>query len=64
MKVAKPPVVPNLQASSREDKYVQGCNVGFSKAITISNEWSRNTEVSLPKERNIDLCNSCRQLDN
>jgi len=43
MKVAKPAVVPNLQAMPGDEKHIQGCDVGFSKAITISDNWSRNT---------------------
>ena len=49
MKVARPPIVPNLQAMSRDHKYVQGCDVGFSKDIKMSDNWSRNTEVCLLK---------------
>lgn len=47
MKVAKPPVVPNLQSMATERKYFQGCAVGFSKDVVMSNNWSVNKKVCL-----------------
>ena len=63
MKVAKPAVVPNLQAMSGDEKYIQGCDVGFSTAITISDNWSRNTEVFL-SEGCANRGRFCRRLAN
>ena len=63
MKVANPPVVPNLQAMPRAEKDIQGCDVGFSKAITVSDKWSRNTEVCL-SEGCSNRCQFCRPLAN
>jgi DNA polymerase sigma len=60
MKVAKPPVVPNLQAMPGDEKYIQGCDVGFSKAITFSDNWSRNTQVFL-SEGYTNRGRSCRR---
>jgi terminal uridylyltransferase len=48
MKVAKPPVVPNLQLMATERKYIQGYDVGFYKDIQFSSKWSKNTEVPSP----------------
>jgi len=45
MKVAEPPVVPNLQAIAREMEYCQGYDVGFSKEVVMSNNWSPNRKT-------------------
>jgi hypothetical protein len=50
MKVADPPVVPNLQAIARERKYCQGYDVGFSKEVVMSNNWSSNGKVCILHE--------------
>jgi DNA polymerase sigma len=46
MKVAKPPIVPNLQSMATERKYFQGCDVSFSTDVK---NWSTNTKVRRPR---------------
>jgi DNA polymerase sigma len=46
MKVAKPPVVPNLQSMAKERKYFQSCDVSF---VTDVKDWSANTKVGSPR---------------
>ena len=50
MKVAKPPVVPNLQSHATAYNYVQGCNVSFATEIAFSKD---NTKVLIPMLRSL-----------
>ena len=45
MKVAKPPIVPNLQSMATERKYFQGCDVSFATDVK---DWGTNTKVCSP----------------